>query len=289
MSVQPSTSKRMFCKTAYKLNAPEDVKRFIELVKQHPRLLERISLERLLPEWEKLVPETGVSASFMISKWNRLCAKYRSELRLQKKTQSGMFKSNWTHFDQMAFARAIEEKRMRVNKRPVPVNEVPVNAPVKVELVTPPSSPKKPRKLPDGQPCSTYTKPSMVVRNGQPHVQTKTLLPIEKVWVAEKQPKLGFTEQAIIEDLQQQAARTVASRGLSVHRMPITNLSVAGMRDVLDNDFDFLMIRIYPLLSAMPSDAKQFCYERMQRFVVNVYKNINQTRCKNSTAARHIP
>uniref|UniRef100_A0A182WEQ1 MADF domain-containing protein n=1 Tax=Anopheles minimus TaxID=112268 RepID=A0A182WEQ1_9DIPT len=266
----------------WNLTCSDDVKRFIALVEKHPKLLARISLDRLLPEWEKLVPVTGVSAEDMASKWKRLCDKYRAELRAEMNAPAE-FHSNWEFFHHMEFARNVEKKRIRARKdTPVQKPTIDVKR-IKLEPSCPSSEPVQPRVLvvpAPGKPkpfnVNAISTPMVVDRpTQQPNV--KTFIPIEKF---RKVPKTIFTKQNIRTDLQQQTGRVNASRLQPVHRIPIPNLSFHGVMDAPDNDLDFLMIRIYPLLSTCPPNAKRFCYEKIQKFIVKLRKSVNG----NSTA-----
>uniref|UniRef100_A0A182MM25 MADF domain-containing protein n=1 Tax=Anopheles culicifacies TaxID=139723 RepID=A0A182MM25_9DIPT len=283
MANQPAASKKHKGDTTvrgWNISTTEGTSRFIKLVEKHPELLVRLSLERLLPAWEKLVPVTGISAREMAGKWKRLCERYRSELRREMNATT-KYNATWVHFQEMDFARKIEKKRIRTHRGDT-CNNTAINVTrIKVE----PSSPSKlatPRVLVVSEPGNPYradlnnTTPKVVEIRPSQKSLIKNFIPIEKVMIPVKRP-IALTKQNIIQDLQLQAGRIITTRKQPVHRIPIQNLSDAGISNAPDNDYDFLMIRIYPLLSALPPHLKRVCYEKMQNFIVNLYKTVNQT------------
>uniref|UniRef100_A0A182RAP0 MADF domain-containing protein n=1 Tax=Anopheles funestus TaxID=62324 RepID=A0A182RAP0_ANOFN len=272
MSDPPTSTRSVKIKPRWNTNSVEDVLRFIVLVKQHPKLLARISPERLLPEWEKLVPVTGISANEMSLKWNRLCDKYRAELRREIRSTTKQFKSNWAHFQAMEFIRPIEEKRIRIFRRAQTTKPAVNVRQLKVERVTPPPKPhvlvvsQTSKANPSGSGRHINSSMGTCRQSNQP---VRRLLPIEKVLNTEN-AKVRCSKQDIKEDLQLQAGRVIATRNHAIHRIPLPDLTVESIRDAPDNDYDFLMIRIYPLLAIMPPNVKRLCYERMQKFAAGI-------------------
>ncbi|XP_035891980.1 uncharacterized protein LOC118503129 [Anopheles stephensi] len=286
-----------------------DVARFIALVQRYPKLQSRISPERLLPEWEKLVPVTGLSAKEMCLKWKRLCDRYRTELRREMITPPAEFKSKWAFFVQMSFVRETELKRIRLikgkqNPQPPPMKREPHSPTSPIPMPAWPTSPKRkiakqqrplvvPMKCFKAEPVSPSAgstliaessqrseKPPMASHGGdsespscsrtkpspmfssQKQAACRKLIPIEQMPSTGRVKVVGSAKQNFLKDLQEQAGRAVALRR-PVHRAPITD----SLRVAPDNDYDFLMIRIYPLLGLVPVAMKPICYERVQQYL----------------------
>ncbi|XP_050079700.1 uncharacterized protein LOC126567524 [Anopheles maculipalpis] len=300
VSVRVVTGKRK----PWSFVSQHDVARFIALVKRFPKLQTCIAPERLLLEWEKLEPVTGIAAKCMCQKWKRLCDKYRSELRREMKTPPDQSNSKWVHFERMSFVRDIELKRIRMHngkeklyttdtepessileanstvpKRYDMKNQMPFAVPLnRVNVES--TSPKRFVVKKPVQPCGggspaascSYTQPSLPVNKLHKEAQPRKLIhmPTGHVTV------LGCSEQSVLQDLQEQAERFVSMRP-PVHRVPITD---PLFQTAHDNDYDFLIMRIYPLLGLFPMEMKRFCYETVQQFIIRLAEVVDRLNRK---------